>query len=243
MNSRRGFTLIEVLVVVSVIALMMTFLFLGFNDGRGQSRDAKRQADLRNLQTAVQAYRSEHGRYPAGCNGAGNWSGELGGAWDCGDGTNQYIVGHEPGINFAPRYIRSIPSDPKRVDANSGYAYLTNAEGTVYKLVVFRSVEEFSAIDSDNPPTRLNERFGDFRLCNFVAGSSQGEYQLCSGDDDGAPGIGSYTDYGPGVAPTNCNHTRSEVRDSYALWGGFANADGNRQSRIQTEQVICVEPS
>jgi hypothetical protein len=135
-----------------------------------------------------------------------------------------------------------MPSDPKRVDANSGYAYLTNAEGTVYKLVAFRTVEELSAIDEDDTQTRLSDRLGDFRLCNYVNVSALGEYRFCSGTADEFGSAGQYTNY------PNCRWDRAEVQRSYALWGGFAGGinpgdAGKRFSRQQTEQVMCIEPS
>lgn len=74
----RGFTLIEILVVVSIISIMSGTVVFFASQGSATGRDADRQADLRELQAAVEAYKRDNGVYPEGCRGANNWSGELG---------------------------------------------------------------------------------------------------------------------------------------------------------------------
>jgi prepilin-type N-terminal cleavage/methylation domain-containing protein len=145
-KSTKGFTLIELLVVISVIGIIASVLFANINEGGAQSRDAKRQADLRNLQSALELYKNREGEYPAGCRGANNWSWQSGVGNDCPSGT-KYIEG------LAPAFIRVLPVDPKTNGDGTGYAYLTNNDRTVYKLVAFRTVEELSAIDSSNTMT------------------------------------------------------------------------------------------
>ena len=57
-----GFTLVELLVAVSIVAILSSFLYASFSDARAQSRDAQRQADLRLLQSAVELYKQDNGR-------------------------------------------------------------------------------------------------------------------------------------------------------------------------------------
>jgi len=130
-----GFSLIELLVVISIISLLTAVGYVNFSESREISRDADRRADLRNLQTAIELYKNENGRYPEGCRGPNQWSGQTGTTYACASG-NQYIVG------LAPEYIPVLPVDPKKIEvANSGYMYTVNPEGTVYKIMVKNTVE------------------------------------------------------------------------------------------------------
>lgn len=59
-----GYTLTELLVVISIIGLLASVTLSALNDIRAQSRDAKRMADLREIKTAVERYYLENFIYP-----------------------------------------------------------------------------------------------------------------------------------------------------------------------------------
>jgi general secretion pathway protein G len=59
-----GFTLIELLVVMTIIGLMLGFSFVAFQSSRAQARDTKRKADLQQIASALEAYRSDSDWYP-----------------------------------------------------------------------------------------------------------------------------------------------------------------------------------
>lgn len=50
----KGFTLIELLVVIAIIALLSTIAGVALNSARQKGRDAKRVADIRQIQTALE---------------------------------------------------------------------------------------------------------------------------------------------------------------------------------------------
>lgn len=56
MRRHSGFTLIELIVSISIIAIILSFTFAGINSSRRKSRDAKRIADLRTLQAALEQH-------------------------------------------------------------------------------------------------------------------------------------------------------------------------------------------
>ena len=53
-SKSKGFTLIELLVVVSIIGLLASIVVVSLGGSRTQSRDAKRLADLKQIQNALE---------------------------------------------------------------------------------------------------------------------------------------------------------------------------------------------
>ena len=63
---KKGFTLIELLVVVAIIGLLATLSIVALNNARARARDAKRVADVKQIQTALELYYNDQGAYPTG---------------------------------------------------------------------------------------------------------------------------------------------------------------------------------
>ncbi len=61
---QAGFTVIEILIVISIIGVLMTLAFSGFTSVQQDGRDLRRRDDIDTLNAAVQQYRSRHGSYP-----------------------------------------------------------------------------------------------------------------------------------------------------------------------------------
>ncbi len=59
-----GFSLIEILVAVTIIALLTATLTLGFSKQQALARDTRRIADVSTISIAVEGYRNAHGSYP-----------------------------------------------------------------------------------------------------------------------------------------------------------------------------------
>jgi len=60
----EGFTLIELLVVIAIIGLLSTLSVLALNSARARARDAKRIADIKQIQTALEMYYNDANTYP-----------------------------------------------------------------------------------------------------------------------------------------------------------------------------------
>ncbi|PKL72501.1 hypothetical protein CVV26_01270 [Candidatus Kuenenbacteria bacterium HGW-Kuenenbacteria-1] len=52
--NKKGFTLIELLVVIAIIALLSTIAIVSLGNARQKARDAKRIADIKQMQTALE---------------------------------------------------------------------------------------------------------------------------------------------------------------------------------------------
>jgi len=59
----KGFTLIEVMIVIAIIGILAAIAIPQFSAYRSRSFNATAQADLRNAATAQEAYYTDNGRY------------------------------------------------------------------------------------------------------------------------------------------------------------------------------------
>mgnify|MGYP001606461738 FL=1 len=64
-TGRQGFTLVELLVTLSIMAMIMGASLVAFNSSRAVARDGRRKADLEATRSALELYRSDVGAYPA----------------------------------------------------------------------------------------------------------------------------------------------------------------------------------
>jgi len=60
----NGFTLVELLVVIGIIAVLAGVLIASLSGGTDSARAARCLSNMRNLAAACQTYGAEHGRYP-----------------------------------------------------------------------------------------------------------------------------------------------------------------------------------
>jgi general secretion pathway protein G len=126
-KKQRGFTLIEILVVVAIIGVLTSILIVNYNQARENSRDKIRKSDLKALQLAVELYKSQKGSYPTmGCS-RNTWTGITASFGSC----PVYITG------LVPDYIGVLPTDP----GNVGDGYIYYSDGASYKILSHNSVE------------------------------------------------------------------------------------------------------
>ena len=156
-----GFTLIELLVVISIIGFLATASMVVFNSVRMKSRDAKRVADLKQIQTVLEIFYDQQGRYPVNSGGT---------CWDlCDPGTShmRYFAnclekGTNCGFtttNFQP-VMTKVPSDPlDNPSQNQGFNfhYFTGYEGRGPECYILGAMLE------TNHPALNNDADGDRR--------------------------------------------------------------------------------
>lgn len=96
----KGFTLIELLVVIAIISILSVIGFATYQAILKNSRDFKRNADLKTIQSALEQYRADQLYYPMR---------EIGAS--CNNGTFNFNCSFKsPG--GGKKYLERIPSDP-----------------------------------------------------------------------------------------------------------------------------------
>lgn len=130
-STHFGFTLVELMVVVSVIGILSSIVYANFGGARATSRDDVRKSALKEVQLALELYKAQYGSYPqAGCTaGSGVWTGpgptgSLPSAVAC----DVYITG------LTPDFIATLPVDPSR-ESEPGIGYYYQSTGSAYKLI------------------------------------------------------------------------------------------------------------
>lgn len=104
---QKGFTLVELLIVIVVIGILAALVVVAYGGITAQAHKAKRLADVNSIQKALELYRQDNGYYPA--NGTDNWGGPLNSA------------GME---NALGTYLRGgIPREPSG-DPSKAYQYV-----------------------------------------------------------------------------------------------------------------------
>ena len=61
---KKGFTLIELLVVVAIIGILALVVTSAISGVREKARDARREIETKDIQTALETYYIDNGQYP-----------------------------------------------------------------------------------------------------------------------------------------------------------------------------------
>lgn len=102
-NKKAGFTLMELLVVIMIIAILALLGWSFTSRTRERAKDAQRKSDLRQIKTALELYRNVYDQYPAnnasnqivGC-GESAVACSWGAAWTRGTMTYMKKLGKDP---------------------------------------------------------------------------------------------------------------------------------------------------
>lgn len=111
-KNRRGFTLVELIVVMAILGLLATVGLASFRSSQIKGRDAQRKHDLGQLQRGLEAYYNDKGVYPDPTALPGPRS-----PWQ------------DESVEGGTLYMKEIPDDP----TTFSYKY-ESSDGTYYKI-------------------------------------------------------------------------------------------------------------
>lgn len=116
-----GFTLIELLIVIAIIGILTTLLTTNYIGIRQRARDAQRKSDIRQLQSALELYRTDQGQYFQ-------------------KSTSPYYINATACKTSGPlragsvNYMTKVPCDPLGVSTFNSGNYYYYSDGATYRL-------------------------------------------------------------------------------------------------------------
>ncbi len=139
--SPTGFTLIELMIAITIIAVLSTVAFVSYSKAQQLGRDAKRKQDLRTIAISLELYKQRNGRYPCAE------------PWQDSNDTQPWIRDSLLSPNticdnlkpaFDTNYISALPKDPRSTGSSPsaggnfvyGYrAFECGTDGSHYILI------------------------------------------------------------------------------------------------------------
>jgi len=122
MAKNKGFTLIEIMIVIAIIAFVLILSFMYIFTQLGKGRDAKRKSDIYYIKSAVEEYEKDNDCYPS------------------------YLPScYSDEGNFLKPYLDKIPCDPV---SKTNYLYIPDPEN----IVCPRWFWVFARFDNLNDP-------------------------------------------------------------------------------------------
>ncbi len=118
----RAFTLIEILVVVTIISILSAILYANFGEAREDAQNRALAASLKEVQLALEVYKAQNGDYPpvpASTCAGGNATVRTAQSTTCGTG---YISG------LVPQFIAALPMHTESANPSCNIIY--SVDGT-----------------------------------------------------------------------------------------------------------------
>ncbi|MFA5748046.1 MAG: prepilin-type N-terminal cleavage/methylation domain-containing protein [Candidatus Absconditabacterales bacterium] len=155
-KSKKGFTLIEMLIVIVIIGILAAALIPRLMGVTGRANDTARKADIQQISTAFVSYQIDHGQFPGNGGCISTISGELTSA----------------GLN-------SIPTDPQRnkiLTANDGcttpgqfaYKFLTKNSQASGAAIIIAGVETIGGANYVLPNAGYPASYELLQLCTDI---------------------------------------------------------------------------
>ncbi len=164
--AKQGFTLVEVLVVVSIISLLLGTLVVNLNKAKDAAKETVAKSNVNEMEKSLDAYYLDHGSYPSAQ--GGTESSDIG--WSL-----SFVQA------LTPKYISELPGGPQDEFV---YTYSLDSSGQNYKFSYQRKdssqtsnpsvpTDPSDPIENPTDPTDPGGGLGDSTLTATANPSSQ----------------------------------------------------------------------
>jgi type II secretion system protein G len=126
-QKQKGFTIVELLIVIVVIGILAAITIVAYNGVQSRARDTLRIDGIGKIRDALELYRVDNGVYPTAINSGTTTTGNVypGGGWEVAQVTPATWLDR-----LAPYMQGKIPTDPVNDSAHYYYYYFyTNNPG------------------------------------------------------------------------------------------------------------------
>ncbi len=164
MQRLRGFTLIEILVTISIIAILASIIYVSFGEARVNARNKAMTVELKEIQLQLETYRAQNNSYPLPEPGCGSATGGQlvarsngSGSWCSNNYFNTSAARQTP--LFVPEFVTKIPKNADSANSDCVIEYRTDSAATWYKLTAINclaGVDSSTGIDPGEPLSRCS---------------------------------------------------------------------------------------
>ena len=160
-QKQRGFTIVELLIVIVVIAILAAISIVAYNGIQQRGRDSQRKSDIATIQKALELYHIDNGGYPK-C---------TGGTYQAGQTREGCFTTDTAVTNaLAPQYISVMPRDPLNT-GDKRYRYTVGSKKVSDIQYAATSDDNYAlGISYESQAGPYATQFG--ATYNYVAGSS-----------------------------------------------------------------------
>jgi general secretion pathway protein G len=151
MRNKKGFSLVELLVVITIIAILSVVAYTAVAGNTVKARDAKRKQDLSTIQQALEIYYVNNAKYPTVLQNGDVSSGKI-----------------------PKQYLSDIPVDPGAMKRS--YKYAVGAVNTTYQIGTtlenegsFVNYESYVVGNSDTPLLTTADGLGKWNNGGAIA--------------------------------------------------------------------------
>lgn len=186
-KNKQGFTIVELLIVVVVIAILAAITIVAYNGIQNRAKLSKLQSDIRSVHRLIEAFNAEKGYYPR-TNTAALGSGNIARTDDnCAYGSSQ--------ADWIPEINVSLPQSAGDAlgGAGNGGCFMYSSDGQTYLLSAWNMLK--------TPQTDTMYRRAGYRELN----NNNSYYYLCN-----------HTNIG-GNNPTPYDASRDYYKLSYTI--------------------------
>lgn len=138
-----GFTLVELLVVITIIAILAGIVIASIGGSKKNTNYLKRTAELGQMNLVLQRYSVSIGKFPTT---SGTWRS----SGTCTALSSTAGAAYIP--NVVATYTPSLPVDIKKAtDCTAGPMYAYRSDGRDYKLIIYNNQEDKNTVLKNNP--------------------------------------------------------------------------------------------